>query len=57
MKKFSCGDVVPGCKATFEEETEDKLLARVADHAKQDHGMDEVPAEVLEKVKAKVVDA
>ena len=55
MKEFSCGAVVPGCVATFEAETEDELLAQVAQHAKEDHGMNEVPPEVVEQVRANVV--
>jgi predicted small metal-binding protein len=55
MKEFSCGAVVPGCVATFEAETEDELLTQVAQHAKEDHGMDEVPPEVVEQVRANIV--
>lgn len=52
MKEFHCGDVVPGCKKTFREATEDEILAQVADHARQDHGMTEVPATVVEQVRS-----
>jgi predicted small metal-binding protein len=55
MKEFSCGAVVPGCVATFEAETEDELLTQVAEHARADHGMDEVPPEVVEQVRANIV--
>ncbi len=54
MKQFSCGAVVPGCTATFSAETEDELLGQVATHAKEDHGMDSVPDEVVEQVKANI---
>ncbi len=54
MKQFSCGAVVPGCTATFSAETEDALLGQVAAHAKADHGMDSVPDEVVEQVKANI---
>jgi predicted small metal-binding protein len=54
MKQFSCGAVVPGCTATFSAETEDELLGQVAAHAKADHGMDSVPDEVVEQVKANI---
>ncbi|MBC8069461.1 MAG: DUF1059 domain-containing protein [Deltaproteobacteria bacterium] len=56
MKQFSCGDVVPGCQATFEAPDEQDLLAQVAAHAKKDHGMSDVPAEVVAQVKAKIRD-
>lgn len=54
MKQFSCGAVVPGCTATFSAETEDELLGQVAAHAKADHGMESVPDEVVEQVKANI---
>lgn len=54
MKEFACGAVVPGCTATFEGETEDQILAQVADHAREDHGMETVPDEVVEQVKENI---
>lgn len=57
MKQFSCGAVVPGCTATFTGESEDDILGQVAAHAKADHGMDDVPAEVVDKVKANITTA
>jgi predicted small metal-binding protein len=57
MKSFACGSVVPGCTATFTADTEDELLGQVAEHARADHGMDEVPAELVEQVRAKIVTA
>ncbi|GAC1352767.1 MAG: hypothetical protein NVS3B20_25360 [Polyangiales bacterium] len=53
-KQFACGDVVPGCKAEFKEESEGELMKKVADHAKTAHGMESVPAEIATKVKAKI---
>ena len=55
MKQFSCGAVVPGCTATFEAESDQQILAQVADHARRDHGMAEVPEEVAEQVRANTV--
>lgn len=52
MKQFFCGDVVPGCTARFEAPTEDEILMQVAEHAKNGHGMSEVPLELVEKVRA-----
>ncbi len=45
MKRFRCGDVVPGCNATFAGSLDEILLA-VADHARLEHGLPEVPVEV-----------
>ena len=57
MKQFSCGAVVPGCTATFEAEDENGILTQVAEHAKNDHGMDDVPPEVVGAVKANITEA
>jgi len=57
MKQFACGAVVPGCTATFTGQDEDEILGQVATHAKEAHGMEEVPAEVVENVKAKIEEA
>lgn len=57
MKQFACGDVVPGCQARFVCSTEEDLMAEVAAHAKSEHGMDDVPPEVVEQVQAKITDA
>ena len=52
MKTFVCGAVVPGCTASFSAETEDGILEQVADHARDDHGMVEIPAELVRQVLA-----
>lgn len=54
MKQFACGDVVPGCESTFVGDSVDDILAEVAVHARDDHGMDEVTQEVVDRVVANV---
>jgi predicted small metal-binding protein len=54
MKEFSCGDVVPGCQATFKGQTDDEILGQVATHANEAHDMAEVPAEVVDQVRANI---
>lgn len=54
MKEFACGAVVPGCSAKFSAETEEQILQQVAVHAREDHGMETVPDEVVEQVKAQI---
>ncbi|HTZ45533.1 MAG TPA: DUF1059 domain-containing protein [Jatrophihabitans sp.] len=51
MKSFRCGDVVPGCTRAFTGE-EDEILGQVAEHARADHGLTEVPAELVAQVRA-----
>ena len=50
MKKFRCGDLVPGCAATFAGTTEE-ILAAVATHAHHDHGIAEVTPELAAAVR------
>lgn len=54
MKEFFCGAVVPDCAATFKAETDDELLGQVAVHAREDHGMEDVPPDVVEQVRANI---
>ncbi len=54
MKTFACGAVVPGCTASFTAETEEGILEQVAQHARQDHGLTEVPDELVRQVLANI---
>jgi predicted small metal-binding protein len=54
MKEFKCGVLVPDCWATFEGETDDEILQQVAAHARAEHGMDEVPPEVVDQIRASI---
>lgn len=51
---LACGDVMPGCSARFEADTKDVLLGQVAEHAKHDHGIEEITPEVLGAVEAAI---
>ena len=50
MKQFACGDVVPHCTRTFLEPTDEEILAAVAEHARVDHGLSEIPPALVEQV-------
>jgi predicted small metal-binding protein len=52
MKTFACGAVVPGCTATFAADTEDDIVEQVARHAREDHGLPEVPEQLVQQVLA-----
>jgi predicted small metal-binding protein len=56
MKAFRCGDVVPGCARAFTG-TEDEILAQVGQHARADHGLTEIPAELVAQVRSAMVPA
>jgi predicted small metal-binding protein len=57
MKEFACGSVVQGCTATFSAASEEEILAQVAEHARVDHGIDEVTPELVAQVRANIHDA
>jgi predicted small metal-binding protein len=54
MHRFSCSEVVPGCDATFEAPDEEGILRQVVVHAREAHGMDEVPPELADEVVARM---
>jgi len=51
---LACGDVMPGCAATFEADSEEDLLAQAAPHASEVHGIAEMTPEVLDAVKGAI---
>jgi predicted small metal-binding protein len=51
VKQFSCGDVVPTCTRTFLEPSDEAILAAVAEHARADHGLTEIPQHLIDQVK------
>jgi predicted small metal-binding protein len=53
-KQLACGDVVPGCAFKTEAATEDELIKKVAEHAAQHHGVQQVTPELAAKVKAAI---
>jgi len=57
MKTFACGDVVPGCEARWVCSSEDEVLAQVAQHAAEAHGLTEIPAELVVQVRARILTA
>jgi predicted small metal-binding protein len=54
MKQFACGDVVPGCTARFTAATDDGILELVAAHAHDDHGLADVPEELVVAVRTHI---
>jgi predicted small metal-binding protein len=54
MKSFTCGEVVPNCEASWVCSSEDEILARVAQHARDDHGMDSITPDLVAAVRAHI---
>lgn len=50
MKQFSCGDVVAGCSRTFTAHDSDAILSEVSGHARYDHGLRDVSADLVGQV-------
>jgi len=51
---LACGDVVPGCAAKLEAASEDELMAQVADHARDEHGVTEITPDLAAQVQGAV---
>ena len=56
MKQFRCGDVVLGCEWVTRNEDETVLFADIKSHAREAHGMDEVPPEVVEAIQGVITE-
>ena len=55
-KVVSCRDVGMDCDFVAKGDSEQDVLQQCAEHARTDHGMDEIPAEVTDKVRAAIHD-
>ena len=51
MKTFACGDVIPGCSASFSASDENGIFAQVAGHAAADHGVTDITPELVAAVR------
>ena len=56
MKQFRCGDVVLGCEWITRSEDDEELFAEIRSHARDAHGMDEVPPEVEDKIQGVITE-
>jgi predicted small metal-binding protein len=56
MKQFRCGDVVPGCPWVGQNEADEKLWVEIAAHAREAHGMENVPPEVVDAIRDKITE-
>ena len=56
MKQFKCGDVVPGCAWETRSEDEKVLFEEITSHAREAHGMDEVPPEVVHAIQGVITE-
>jgi len=54
MKQFCCGDIVPGCKVSFQGATDEEILGAVATHARKDHGLTDISPDLVSQVRSKI---
>lgn len=57
MKSFECGTLVPGCRWHVSGENEADLVSRAVRHLREDHGEDMVRPNMVDEIKARIVDA
>lgn len=55
-KTLNCRDVGVDCDATFTGETEDEVMTQAAEHARTEHGFNEIPAELADKARGAIQD-
>ncbi len=53
-KVLRCGELFPGCSIEARGETEEDILKQAAEHARRDHGVTQIDAATLAKVKAAI---
>lgn len=55
-KEIRCRDVGVDCDFVAQGKDEQELMTKVGEHAKNDHGIQTIPDELLSKVKAAIHD-
>jgi predicted small metal-binding protein len=52
--RFKCADAGVNCAWTTTAADEEELMKNIQEHAKHDHGMQEIPPDLLNKVKSAI---
>ena len=53
-KTLNCRDVGPDCDASFSGETEEEIMSQAVEHARSEHGFNEIPPELAEKARGAI---
>ena len=56
MKTLTCRDVGVDCDFVAQGETEQEVMDKATQHARQDHGFADIPPELEDKVRAAIHD-
>jgi predicted small metal-binding protein len=53
-KELRCGEIMEGCPTVIRGETEEEVLKKGAQHARETHGIDSLDDDTIRKVKSKI---
>ena len=56
-KELHCGEIMEGCPAVIRGESEEEVLEKGAQHARDAHGIDELDDDTIRTVKSKIREA
>ena len=56
-KELHCGEIMEGCPAVIRGESEDEVLQKGAQHAREAHGIDELDDDTVSVVRSKIREA
>lgn len=56
-KELHCGEIMEGCPEVIRGETEDEVLKKGAQHARDAHGLDKLDDDTVRMVKSKIREA
>jgi predicted small metal-binding protein len=57
MREFRCAVIVPGCDAVLRAASDEEIVAVAAEHSRALHGIDEVPPEIVDRIRAATTEA
>lgn len=53
-KEMRCGDLMPGCDRVIEGKDEKEVMAKAAEHARNDHNIRTMPPDLEKKVRGAI---
>ena len=55
-KELYCGDIMDGCQHVMRGETEEEVMRKGAEHAREANGLEEIDEDTAKKVRAAIRD-
>lgn len=53
-KELNCGEIMQGCPTRIRGENDEEVLRKAADHARAEHGVQEVDSATADLLKSKI---